>query len=115
MENELPEIEELENQRSIVTEKPASALPLILTMAALLIWFVFQTYQLIVERNSLSGLKANFESALQESQKMQSQLQALVSKTMELASQGNEAAKAVVDELEKKGIPLKAPSAPPAK
>jgi len=84
-------------------------------MVSVLIWFAFQTLQLVVERNNLSALKANFDSAMQESQKMQSQLQSLVSKTAELAQQGNSAAKAAVEELEKRGIPIKGAAAPPAK
>ncbi len=84
-------------------------------MVSVLIWFAFQTVQLVVERNNLAALKANFDSAMQESQKMQSQLQSLVSKTVELAQQGNPAAKAAVEELEKRGIPIKGATAQPAK
>jgi hypothetical protein len=118
MEKELPEIDEIQGQEPVVEpiEKRASILPLILTMVALLIWFAFQAFQMFVERNNLSALKSNFDSAVQESQKMQSQLQSLISKTAELAQQGNPAAKAAVEELEKKGIPIKgAAAAPPAK
>lgn len=97
-------------------EKRASILPLILTMAALFIWFAFQAFQMFAERSSLTDLKGNYESAVQESQKMQGQLQSLISKTAELAQQGNPAAKTAVEELEKKGIPIKgAAAAPPAK
>ena len=42
---------------------------------------------------------------------MQSQLQALVSKTAELAQQGNPAAKMAIEELEKRGIPIKGAAA----
>jgi hypothetical protein len=52
---------------------------------------------------------------MQESQKMQGQLQALVSKTIELANQGNPAAKAAVLELEKRGIPVKGAAPQPTK
>ena len=90
-------------------------MPLLLTMVSVFIWFAFQTLQLVVERNNLAAVKANFESAMQESQKMQSQLQALVSKTIELANQGNPAAKSAVLELEKRGIPVKAATAQPSK
>ena len=117
MENQLPTLEELKDEEPGVEpiEKRASSLPLILTMVALLIWFAFQAFQVFVERNNLTALKANFDSAVQESQKMQSQLQSLISKTAELAQQGNPAAKAAVEELEKKGIPIKgAAAAPPA-
>lgn len=119
MENETPTIEETQDQPIAAVEPRelrGSSLPLILTIASVLIWFAFQTLQLIIDRNNLTAVKANFESAMQESQKMQSQLQSLVSKTAELAQQGNPAAKAAVEELEKRGIPIKgAPAAQPAK
>lgn len=118
MENELPTIEELQDQAVAPVEpveKRGSSLPLLLTMAAVLIWFAFQTLQLFGERNNLSALKANFDSAMQESQKMQSQLQGLISKTAELAQQGNPAAKVAIEELEKRGIPIKGAAPQPAK
>ena len=117
MEKELPSIEELEAQASAVEpmERRGSSWPLLLTLVALLIWFGFQTFQLIVERNSLSSLKASFDSAVQESQKMQSQLQALINKTIELANEGNAAAKTAVMELDQKGIPIKGAAPQPAK
>ena len=118
MENELPTIEELQEQAIAAVEpveKRDSSLPLIITIVSVLVWFAFQTLQLVVERNNLTALKANFDSAMQESQKMQSQLQSLVSKTVELAQQGNPAAKAAVEELEKRGIPIKGATAQPAK
>jgi hypothetical protein len=118
VENELPTIEELQDQAVSAVEpveKRGSTLPLLLTMVSVLIWFAFQTLQLVVERNNLTALKANFDSAMQESQKMQSQLQSLVSKTAELAQQDNPAAKAAVEELEKRGIPIKGAAPQPAK
>jgi len=118
MENELPTIEELQDQTVAPVEpveQRGSSLPLILTMVSILIWFGFQTVQLLVERNNLATVKANFESAMQESQKMQAQLQSLIGKTAELAQQGNPAAKAAVEELEKRGIPIKGATAQPAK
>ena len=86
----------------------AASLPLVLTIIALLVWFAFQTMQLVVERGNLGTLNTNLDGAVQESQKLQSQLHALITKTAELASQGNAGAKAAVEELEKKGIPIKA-------
>jgi len=118
MENELPTIEELQDQAVAAVEpveKRGSSLPVILTMASVLIWFAFQTLQLVLERNNLAVLKANFDSAMQESQKMQSQLQSLVSKTVELAQQGNPAAKTAIEELEKRGFPIKRAAPQPAK
>ena len=118
MADELPTLEELQDA-SVVAAEPVerrgSALPLILTMVAVLIWFGFQTVQLVMERNNLNTMQTSLEAAMQESQKMQTQLQALITKTVELANQGNPAAKAAVEELEKRGIPLKGVASQPAK
>ena len=95
-------------------ERRASSLPLILTVVSLLVWFGFQTVQLVLERSDLSQLKGNLEAAMQEAQKARVQLEALITKTAELASQGNASAKTVVEELERKGIPIKA-AAPSSK
>ena len=117
MKNEPPAIEETHDPVVAVEpmERRGSSWPLLLMMVSVLIWFAFQTLQLVVERSNLTAVKANFESAMQESQKMQSQLQSLVSKTLELANQGNPAAKAAVLELEKRGIPIKGAAPQPAK
>ena len=93
-------------------ERRVSSLPLILTVVSLLVWFGFQTVQLVLERSDLSQLKGNLEAAMQESQKARAQLEALITKTAELASQGNASAKTVVEELERKGIPIKAAAQP---
>ena len=117
MSNESPTIEETQDPVAAVEslQRRGSSLPVILTLVSVFIWFAFQTLQLVVERNNLSAVKANFESALQESQKMQGQLQSLVSKTLELANQGSPAAKAAVVELEKRGIPIQGAAPQPAK
>lgn len=93
-------------------ERRTSSLPLILTLASLLVWFGFQTVQLVRERSNLSSLKGNFEAAMQESQKLRAQLETLVTKTADLAKQGNTSAKSAIAELEKRGIPIKAAEGP---
>ncbi|MBI2211447.1 MAG: hypothetical protein HYV05_14150 [Deltaproteobacteria bacterium] len=89
-------------------ERRPSRLPLILTIASLLVWFGFQTVQLVVERGNLSLVKGNLEAPMQESQKVRAQLEAVINKTAELAKQGNANAKMVIEELEKRGIPIRA-------
>src|SRR5207237_8134799 len=109
MENEVPAVEETEQQDVTAaepTERSGSALPLILTIVSVFIWFAFQTVQLVLERNNLGALTANLETPMQESRKMQTQLQSLVTKTAELANQGNAGAKAVAEGLERRGIPI---------
>ncbi|MBI4528094.1 MAG: hypothetical protein HY695_30230 [Deltaproteobacteria bacterium] len=93
-------------------ERRASRLPLILTVVSLLVWFGFQTVQLVLERSHLISLRANMEPAMQESQKMRSQLESLINKTAELAAKGNASAKTAIDELEKRGIPIKGAAQP---
>jgi cell division protein FtsB len=110
------ETEEIPQENEVARPEPgerrALSLPLTLTLVALLIWFGFQTVSLVLERNQLNAVKRNFDAALQEAQKMQAQLQALVSQTSDLASKGNPSAKAVIEELAKKGIPLPSTPAP---
>lgn len=95
-------------------ERPAWKLPLILTLVSLLLWFGFQTAQLFLERKNLLSVAGSFQSAVQESQKLRAQLEALITKTAELAKQGNASAKKAVQELEQKGIPIQA-GTPPVK
>jgi hypothetical protein len=86
---------------------------LILTVVSLLIWFGFQAVALTLERNQLSAVNSNLQAAAQESEKMRAQLEALITKTVELAGKGNPNAKVVIEELQKRGIPLgAAPQAP---
>jgi len=68
--------------------------------------------QLVLERNNLTALTANLETPMQESQKMQTQLQSLVTKTAELTNQNNASAQAVIEELEKQEIPIRSTAQP---
>lgn len=111
MENESRTIEEVRDSDAVKAEpveRRTSRLPLILTIVSLLVWFGFQTVQLVVERGNLSLVKGNLEAPMQESQKVRAQLEALINKTAELAKQGNANAKTVIEELEKRGIPIQA-------
>ena len=89
----------------------ALTLPFIITLVALMIYFVFQTLQLSIERNNLGLVKANQDTAMQEAQKVQAQFKTLVTKTGELAAQGHAGAKMVMEELQRRGLGA-APEAP---
>jgi len=99
--------------------KPASNLPLMITLIALLIYFSFQSLSLLNERSNLAMVKGNQDGALQEAQKMQAQFKLLVTKTSELADQGHVGAKMVMEGLQRQGVGFApesgAPSKPPAK
>ena len=112
MENDSENVQENQTNETTDTVARASNLPLVITISALLVYFAFQTFQLVRERSSLSELRVNLEAPLQESQKVRSQLESLLTKTTELANQGNPAAKTVVEELQKRGVPIGAESQP---
>lgn len=105
MENEeqaTPDGEVGEENRT--AEKTDSNVAIIITLVALLLWFGFQSVQLWRERGNLNGVKANQDSAIQESEKIRLQFQGLMTKTSELANQGHAGAKLIIEELQKRGI-----------
>jgi len=105
------ESEEIEEQAQV--EKTWSNVPFIITMAALTVYFGFQTVQLISERGNLGQVKSSQEAAIQEAQKVQTQFRNLVTKTGQLADQGHAGAKMVMEELQKRGLGASPEAAPP--
>ncbi|HEX9788225.1 MAG TPA: hypothetical protein VGB09_09365 [Candidatus Binatia bacterium] len=85
-------------------EKSILTLPFSLTLAALVIYFGFQTLQLLNERSNLILVKSTQEAAIQEAQKVQAQFKTLVSKISELAEKGHAGAKMVMEELLNRGV-----------
>ena len=82
-------------------------------------WFAFQTYQLVRERSSLQSVRAAQEPTIEQAQKLRTQLDAISSKTLELAQQGNSGAALIVEQLARRGVTIKpnpttAPEAPAA-
>jgi hypothetical protein len=101
-----------ERERTSETVPPATApsnLPFMFTLVALLLFFGFQTLQLIMERSNLAMVKSNQDAALQEAQKVQAQFKTLVTKTNQLAEQGHAGARMVMEGLHRQGF-----GAPPA-
>ena len=92
-------------------------LPILIALIALSIWFGFQTYQLIRERNSLSVVAVNQETQYKNSQKMRAQLDSLASGAAKLAQQGNSNAQQIVSALAQRGITINSNEVPnpPAK
>jgi len=108
---ESEESEEIEEQ--VRVEKTSSNVPFIITLAALTVYFGFQTVQLISERGNLGQVKSSQEAAIQEAQKVQTQFRNLVTKTGQLADQGHAGAKMVMEELQKQGVGFASPPAAP--
>lgn len=80
--------------------------PLLLGLASLVLWFGFQTSQLLSERDNLKTLRANQETIYTNAQKMRAQLDAIAAGTARLAQQGNPNAAQVVEALRQRGITI---------
>lgn len=116
MAEEIDEVTEAELAEESPSPEPAPwKTPFIITLVALLLYFGFQTLQLVVERGNLGTMKANQEGAIQEAQKIQAQFKSLISKTSELAKQGHAGAKMIMDGLQSQGLgaPPESREAPP--
>ncbi|HEX9143274.1 MAG TPA: hypothetical protein VGA09_03310 [Candidatus Binatia bacterium] len=116
MEHEPEIVEEEEAAGEPVPKRSgSSSVALTVTIGCLVLWFGFQAFQLIRDRGNLGLVKANQESAIQESEKVQAQFKALMTKIAELAKQGHAGAKMVMDELQKRGVGFAPEEKPPEK
>jgi hypothetical protein len=84
-------------------------LPVILPIVSLLVLMGFQTYQAVQDRQTLSELQAAQEPTIQQAIKVRQQLETLAGGTAQLATEGDENAKAIVDEMKRQGITLSPP------
>lgn len=81
-------------------------LPLLLVTISLLLWFGFQTVQLIAERSQVDTLHTNQTPVFQNAQRMRRQLDTLAAGTQRLADGGNANAKVITDALRQRGITI---------
>ena len=102
------------SEAQLDSQRPSLFLPLLLILITLVLWFGFQTYQLVKERGNLKTLQANQETMFNNAQKMRAQLDAIAAGTSHLAQQGNANAAQVVNALKAKGITIN-PNATPGK
>ena len=84
-------------------------LPVLLMVVALFVLMAFQTGQTIHDRGALSDLRRSQETTVQEAIKLRQQLETLASKTAQLAADGDEGAKTVVDQMKRQGVALSPP------
>ena len=105
MENSQTETEASRPQGSEINPPRESNLAFAITLAALLVYFGFQTVQLVAQRSELSAVKRSQDEALQASQKVQEQFNVIMTKTNELAKQGHVGAKLVLEGLQNAGRP----------
>jgi hypothetical protein len=78
---------------------------------AVLLMTVLGTTQLVVQYSTLADVRAAQQASVIEVAKGRAKLDALVTETTRLAAAGNADARAVVDEMQRQGITLRAPAA----
>jgi type II secretory pathway component PulL len=81
-------------------------LPFLLVVIALLVWFGFQTTQLIAERHQVDALRANQAPVYQNAMRMRRQLDVLAAGTQRLSDAGNANARAITDGLRQRGVTI---------
>jgi hypothetical protein len=84
-------------------------LPVILAVVSLFVLMAFETGEAIHDRGALSDLRRSQEATVQEAVKLRQQLEALAGGTAKLAADGDEGAKAVVDQMKRQGVTLNPP------
>ena len=89
--------------------------PVFLLALTYVAWTVFQTTQLVVERNALQTLRSNQDKQVEESKKVRERFESLSRETQLLANRGNRGAQLIMEELRRRGITITTdvPSQPP--
>lgn len=83
--------------------------PVILVVVAFFTLIAFETGYAIHDRQALADQRRSQEPVVQEALRLRQQLEALASKTAQLAADGDEGAKTVVEQMKRQGINITAP------
>lgn len=97
-------------------ERLPAGLPLGLAIAAVLLMASFQTIGVMRDHATLASERFAQQAAVDQGQKLRTQLQALASQTADLANSGDTAARDVVDYMHRAGVtmtPSQAPASTP--
>lgn len=89
-------------------------LPVLLLALALVVWFAFQSVQLVREQQQLATAQTGLEAQHVGATKLRASLDAVAAATAKLAAEGNANARVIVDELRKRGITINPAAAAPA-
>jgi len=84
-------------------------LPVVIVAASFFVLMAFETCYTIHDRDALAEQQRLQEPAVQEAIKLRQKLEALAGKTAQLAADGDEGAKAVVDQMKRQGITMSPP------
>ena len=94
------------HQSSPQSSPNSAFVPLLLGGLALLGWLGFQTWQLYSERQALQTAYASQQQTVDGAAKLRASLDTLAADTQRLADSGNSNARALVDELKKRGVTI---------
>lgn len=83
--------------------------PVALIVVSFFVLIAFETGYAIHDGQALADQKRSQEPVVQEASKVRQQLEALASKTAQLAADGDEGAKTVVEQMKRQGINITAP------
>jgi hypothetical protein len=83
--------------------------PVILVVVSVFVFMAYETAQAIHDRSTLSELRRAQEPTVQEAIRIRQQLETLAGKTAQLAAEGDEGAKAVVEQMQRQGVTLAPP------
>jgi hypothetical protein len=84
-------------------------LPVLIVAASFFVLMAFETGYTIHDREALAEQQRLQEQALQEAIKLRQKLETLAGKTAQLAADGDEGAKAIVDQMKRQGITMSPP------
>ena len=84
-------------------------LPVILITVSLFVLMAFETFQAIHDRGALADLRRSQDPTVQEAIKLRQQLETLAGRTAQLATEGDEGANTVVDQMKRQGVTLSPP------
>jgi hypothetical protein len=85
-------------------------LPIVLIVLSFFVLMAFETGYAIHDRDALAEQSRLQEPVVQEAVKLRQKLEALASKTAQLATEGDEGAKSIVDQMKRQGVTLSAPT-----
>ena len=80
--------------------------PMLLMALAIVGWLGFQSTQLWRERQQLKELQTGLASQADAATKLRASLDAVATATAKLASEGNDSARVIVEELRKRGVTI---------
>jgi len=112
--NPMPKLDPVEtDQPQTRTAGHGVFIPLLLITLASLGWTVFQTTELIRERNNLNQSHEDQVTPLAQSQKVRVAADSLAAKMQTLADQGDANAQLVINELHQRGITINTKASTP--